>query len=778
MVEEGRRGGATFIDYKDAFSSTNQEYMILKMRTAGVSAKVCRMLRKVYEKANGCVRLGELSDTFPIRRGTVQGDIYSPVVFCVALAAIFNAHDNKEGGITLGGIRIDSAFYADDAALIDEEHDTGASTLCTRMSEKIHKLSWREIQKIVRVNKLVVPGIRTKKECVYPVVVRYAEQHDAALFIQAVWRWRTKRDIVGCNSSEEIFRRMCSLRLSAIAKGSREDALMIIKIPKTKYMPIGKREAACERATEAEMHVLSKSLKFKCKMCGQGYGTHHAARVHEGKCQERDDAQILKERGMGCIVDSASNEGGTFHRVQWEGHEDRWISEIAIKHSATCEMLDTDEETDDKDTYEVEKMMDVRGVEGKREYLVQWRGYTVEENTWEPNESFASSTPLCSYNGYDLVRHKLTEREREEHLCAQIKWSTAITASGKVGKGTPATGCMCDRCPTWWADRTAVRAHAKGCRRKRQLKGAGSLTARLVKHDKHKKLLATRKAVTCEGQAIETVSRFKYLGHLLCADGETMAAIQLRLAQASAQFRKQYVLYRDKALSVHIRLRIYVACVCSVLRYSCEAWRFDAPAQRLVNGFNAHCTSVITGRSYEETANTPPVDLVGQIRQQRLVYAGHVLRYENYRMTKQVMVEYFRRYSGGRQAAYPKGSILEDAPPHASVEELLELAADREGWRGQVLKLKGKLGKYQFSGLTSQELRERRPAMVTAGEGPGPPSTELSSSRAMTACACAPASGSDNGPTAAPMSPCSSDAVPEPEPEHNERCDLCPKVLM
>lgn len=35
-------------------------------------------------------------------------------------------------------------------------------------------------------------------------------------------------------------------------------------------------------------------------------------------------------------------------------------------------------------TYEVEKLVDVRGSGKKKEYLVKWVGYSSKDNTWEP----------------------------------------------------------------------------------------------------------------------------------------------------------------------------------------------------------------------------------------------------------------------------------------------------------------------------------------------------------------------------------------------------------
>ena len=37
-----------------------------------------------------------------------------------------------------------------------------------------------------------------------------------------------------------------------------------------------------------------------------------------------------------------------------------------------------------EETYEVEKVLAVRGSGKKKEYQVKWVGYSAKENTWEP----------------------------------------------------------------------------------------------------------------------------------------------------------------------------------------------------------------------------------------------------------------------------------------------------------------------------------------------------------------------------------------------------------
>ena len=73
-------------------------FIILKLRSAGVSAKVCRLIREIFKNARGKVRLRtnegvKYSDAFPIERGVLQGDIWSPHVFIVGPAAVFECFD-------------------------------------------------------------------------------------------------------------------------------------------------------------------------------------------------------------------------------------------------------------------------------------------------------------------------------------------------------------------------------------------------------------------------------------------------------------------------------------------------------------------------------------------------------------------------------------------------------------------------------------------------------------------------------------------------------------
>ena len=87
------------------------------------------MIRAIYSCATGAVSIqqasGEqlFSERFDIRRGAIQGDIYSPPSFTVALDRIFRRYDvhcEGVGGPPLNCPRVPKLEYADDAALINK----------------------------------------------------------------------------------------------------------------------------------------------------------------------------------------------------------------------------------------------------------------------------------------------------------------------------------------------------------------------------------------------------------------------------------------------------------------------------------------------------------------------------------------------------------------------------------------------------------------------------------------------------------------------------------
>ena len=56
------------------------------------------------------------------------------------------------------------------------------------------------------------------------------------------------------------------------------------------------------------------------------------------------------------------------YKDQVEGQKKKWSLPVIIK---------------EEEEYKVEKILNKRKFRGKDRYLVQWKGYTAEEDTWE-----------------------------------------------------------------------------------------------------------------------------------------------------------------------------------------------------------------------------------------------------------------------------------------------------------------------------------------------------------------------------------------------------------
>ena len=70
---------------------------------------------------------------------------------------------------------------------------------------------------------------------------------------------------------------------------------------------------------------------------------------------------------------------------------------------------------EEEEEWEVEKIINKRKVQGREKYLVWWKGYTAEENTWESRENLK--------NAMELVEEFEREYRREEE--EELRWQEA-----------------------------------------------------------------------------------------------------------------------------------------------------------------------------------------------------------------------------------------------------------------------------------------------------------------------------------------------------------------
>ena len=186
----------------------------------------------------------------------------------------------------------------------------------------------------------------------------------------------------------------------------------------------------------------------------------------------------------------------------------------------------------------------------------------------------------------------------------------------------------------------------------------------------------------CENKPLKNVFTFKYLGTLFTADGLHSYDIKAKIARAYERCGQLRKIFDSPALNIQLKLRIYIAGVCSLITFGSETWNLSPRELRRLNNANSVMLSRITGKSFQEEARacSTSFNLVRSIRRRRLKWLGQILRKGESSMAYQAILD--------QRMMNRPGNLTMDAPPHSSMTELENLAKDKALWTTYVLRIR------------------------------------------------------------------------------------------
>ena len=189
--------------------------------------------------------------------------------------------------------------------------------------------------------------------------------------------------------------------------------------------------------------------------------------------------------------------------------------------------------------------------------------------------------------------------------------------------------------------------------------------------------------ITIEGEVVEQVKQFRYLGALISEDGTCEAEIRVRIAMAKDAFNKKRELL-TKRMNTSLKKKVIKTVVWSTALYGSETWTLKKTDRGRLEAFEMWCWRQMEKISWRtHTTNEDVLKLVGEKRkllnviwQRKKKWLGHILRGES--LVKDVLEG---RFDGKKGPGKPRTALLDDIKEGISYQELKNQARDREGWR-------------------------------------------------------------------------------------------------
>ena len=150
--------------------------------------------------------------------------------------------------------------------------------------------------------------------------------------------------------------------------------------------------------------------------------------------------------------------------------------------------------------------------------------------------------------------------------------------------------------------------------------------------------------ITINGQQLNVVDKFTYLGSTLSRNVVIDDEVNARLAKASAAFGRLHKnVWNRRGITLETKIKVYWAIVLTTLFYGCESWTVYQRHARKLNHFHTTCLRKLLGIKWQDKipdtevlrcASLPSIYTI--LMQSQLCWAGHVVCMPDHWLPKRV----------------------------------------------------------------------------------------------------------------------------------------------
>ena len=238
---------------------------------------------------------------------------------------------------------------------------------------------------------------------------------------------------------------------------------------------------------------------------------------------------------------------------------------------------------------------------------------------------------------------------------------------------------VCDKCQRAFPTQHGLSVHkGRWCKGRPTAKipsRKGSVADRIISRHKVEEKHRLYEKVKIGDEELENVYTFNYLGAETASDGDASIPVKHRCDVAWGHFNQYRKTLTSAKLSVKNRTRLYIQLIVMTMTHGSEAWVLNTKVKKMINSVNSKMLSQITKRSIHEEAKHPTFNVINHIKARRFEYLGHILRLDNDRTLKSLLIQSMRD-----TAPFREGSLAAETP-FQTKDQLVTAAQDLKNRR-------------------------------------------------------------------------------------------------